>query len=338
MTSYRKYKFETGKEPVNDAAAGKLYKCEINKVYDPTYKLYRNLTVEQKKERKFRLCTLATDDDNKHLSSLMKTINEIERNWDNTYRNSFSIFKGCIINNCMLEKKDNYYDVLDIMLKYFACTFVNIDNFKHFLLLTLFYDYNKISNINLGDNIHKHVNTVIDALTVEEIKEIKKIGSFYIFTKIIKLIVIDILHTLFHIQEDLKESTVIDKYIEYATLQIILKEDINDDRTLLGIWCEKTIYDYIYYYLENKNLKIPESINVSLTDNILEYRNNLINNVLNHMFDINSETKNNLKQELSYTSISFTSIFNILPQTGGSNRKPHTRINYINNKNMYYNL
>ena len=345
MTSYRKYKFDPGIEPDNDAA-GKLYKCEINKVYDTTYKLYRNLTDEQKKEHKFRLCTLATEDDNKHLLSLLITIDKIETIWvNNKYKPPFNNIKSTIINNCMLEKKDNYYDVLDIMLKYFAHTFVNIDNFKHFLNNVLLEDYMKINpNHDIKSRIIEHINTVISAHTI---KDIQKLGSFDIFSKIIKLIVVDILSIIFDTQTDLEDTNVINTFIQNVINGInIYRDDIKDNQTLLHIWCIHSIYDYVKTYMHQfQGLNIINIFDANSTDNILTYRNILIINSLKEIYKLDHQYIAQLQDILQIEQLSISSIYDHLrlddllaSQLGGSNRKPHTRINYINNKNMYYNL
>lgn len=344
MVSYGKYKFETGKEPVLDrtgTGTGTLYKCESKQVYDTSYKLYHNLTDEKKKERKFKLCTLATEDDNKHLLSLMITIGKMENNWDIKYGTEFNTIKQGIINNCMLKKKNNYYDVLDIMLENLQRTFVNVDNFKIFLNDVLLKDYIKINlTHDLKSRIIERVNTVISALTIEKIQ---KLDSFDIFSKIIKLIVADILSIIFDVKEDFSGVTQIDTHIQTTIKQInIDAKNINDEQTLLGEWCKQSIDIYVYNYLHSfEGINIPQEIEDISFNGILEYRNNLIKNILIPIYDLNDVEKDILNNLLSNDSISISLILEQLKlksQTGGSNIKPHTRINYINNKNMYYNL
>jgi len=334
MTSYTKYTFNTDK-PHPDAT-GKLYKCKTKQPYDSSYKLYEKVDETKYKDTDFTLCTLATDDYNKRYQPLRDTIDKIEANWKNEHGKQFSAIKIGIFNNCMIEKKNNYYDVLDIMLKpmNIARVFMKFDNFKIFLRDVLLKDTRDLGISIPSDRMTLHVNASIDELTDDEKK---KLNSFVIISKIIKLVVGDILGQIFDIQSDYEDVDYVDDVTKRAIDHNIKKDEIKDDHTLLKILLEKSINKYVDDFLSSKGTTPPQNIKVSIINNILEYRNNLIKE---YFISLYNSDERNLNTMLEPNILAISELYNqFSPQhSGGSNRKPHTRINYINNKNMYYNL
>jgi hypothetical protein len=336
MVSYGKYTFD--KEPAKDAT-GKLYKCEGKKVYDTSYKLYTAVSDEQKKVPHFTLCTLATDDDNKYSQLILKTIDKIEEIWKTEHGFPFSKFKSGVITECITQKKNNYYDILDIMLQNLQHTFSDFNNFKIFLRDVLLKDTSDLGITINPVKMTEHVNAVMNELTEDEKKNL---NSFVIISKIIKLVVGDILGQIFEIHYDYnRDANEMNSIITYAITHTIEKKDIKDGQTLLGVWCKKSIDEYVYdYFSDHLNVQ-PDILTIDFTNNILEYRNNLIKEYFVSLFNLNENEKEYMSEMLEPPQISIFELreqFAPQQQLGGSNRKPHTRINYINNKNMYYNL